>query len=303
MISRFLKCIVLVFLISMSTTQALQNDDAPAPGKIIFLNGSSSSGKSTIASQLKKANPSYKIISIDDYTIKNIRDFFRQYEPEADHLLFQHFKEKYLLDLFNFLSAHRQRKWLEEIEDPILRTEVEIAAQKIRRLCRKKLTGVFLGLYLKTKNEINQEARKLSLEGHNVIIDHVVIERCALKRSVHELHDMPVYFIGVRAPIDVIEKREKQRGDREIGTARLVFNLTHAHGRYDLLVDTSKLNPEESAKAVQEFIENTQDPQAFHLLESRLDRTRVKMRYGLFTGSMYARVAGRIVSYKVRGII
>ena len=52
-------------------------------------------------------------------------------------------------------------------------------------------------------------------------------------------------FVGVICPLAVTEKRETERGDRTVGTARYQFERVHAHDCYDVEVDTSVLSVEE----------------------------------------------------------
>ncbi|WP_205128715.1 phosphotransferase-like protein [Burkholderia ubonensis] len=53
--------------------------------------------------------------------------------------------------------------------------------------------------------------------------------------------------VGVVAPLEVIEERERNRGDREIGLARWQYQRVHADMKYDLVVDTSVCTPREAA--------------------------------------------------------
>jgi chloramphenicol 3-O phosphotransferase len=111
----------------------------------------------------------------------------------------------------------------------------------------------------------------LSRSGNNVIADHVLVEPQWVQECAGLLSDLPAYLIGARCPLDVLEQREKQRKDRTLGQARAQFDLVHAHGLYDLEVDTSQLNPEACA---QQIIQRVHDgpPAAFkQLLVHRSD--------------------------------
>ncbi len=59
-----------------------------------------------------------------------------------------------------------------------------------------------------------------------------------------------VLWVGVRCPIDVIEQRERDRGDRRVGQARGHAHLVHQWTNYDVEVDTSRLSPAECASTV-----------------------------------------------------
>src|SRR5580658_2503349 len=59
-----------------------------------------------------------------------------------------------------------------------------------------------------------------------------------------------VLWVGVRCPIEVIEQRERDRGDRRVGQARGHAHLVHRWTDYDVEVDTSRLSPAECASTV-----------------------------------------------------
>jgi len=90
--------------------------------------------------------------------------------------------------------------------------------------------------------------------GMNVVADHVLVEPEWLRECAVLFADMPAWFIGVRCPLVVLEEREKSRGDRTLGQARLQHELVHAHGIYDLEVDTSLLSPDECAEQVRQRV-------------------------------------------------
>lgn len=86
-------------------------------------------------------------------------------------------------------------------------------------------------------------------QGNNLIVDDVMLggegaEYAAL------LSAFAVFTVGVFAPLDVLEARERQRGDRLIGLARWQYNRVHKHMTYDLEVDTSCATPMECAELI-----------------------------------------------------
>jgi chloramphenicol 3-O phosphotransferase len=86
-------------------------------------------------------------------------------------------------------------------------------------------------------------------EGCNIVIDDVMIEdRSAEYRALLEGFDL--HFVGVFAPLDVLEAREKARGDRALGLARAQFDVVHCGRRYDLEIDTSTATPEDCARVI-----------------------------------------------------
>ena len=64
------------------------------------------------------------------------------------------------------------------------------------------------------------------------------------------LSEFHLFFVGVLAPLHVLEARERQRGDRMIGLARWQYARVHEGMKYDLEVDTSSANPTECAELI-----------------------------------------------------
>ena len=94
----------------------------------------------------------------------------------------------------------------------------------------------------------------MAAEGVNLLIDDIILEPEFLDDYLHVMQGLDLYFVGVRCPADVISKREALRPGRFPGTAVGHLDTCHAHGVYDVEVDTSKLTPEECAKAVMDRI-------------------------------------------------
>ena len=104
-------------------------------------------------------------------------------------------------------------------------------------------------------------------EGNNVIIDDILLEREFLDDYLDAFEGLQVYFVGVRCPTEVIGVRERERPGRFPGTARGHFEICHAHGIYDVQVDTSVCLPDECARQVLEFVKQS-TPVAFDQLRA-----------------------------------
>ena len=61
-----------------------------------------------------------------------------------------------------------------------------------------------------------------------------------------------LYRVGVFAPLEVLEARERERGDRLPGLARWQFHRVHQGVTYDLEIDTSRRTSLECAQAIKE---------------------------------------------------
>ncbi len=113
---------------------------------------------------------------------------------------------------------------------------------------------------------MHQSIAALSRAGNNVVADHVLVERRWLAECTSLFSDLPSLFVGVRCPLDVLEQREAARQDRTLGQARAQFHLVHAHGIYDLEVDTSKSDAEACALQIKRRFEEGSPPEAFKRL-------------------------------------
>ena len=91
----------------------------------------------------------------------------------------------------------------------------------------------------------------MAAQGNNLIVDDVML---AGERAEYAtlLSAFAVFWVGVRAPLDVLEARERERGDRLIGLARWQYDRVHAGMRYDLEVDTSSATPMDCARLIKE---------------------------------------------------
>lgn len=94
----------------------------------------------------------------------------------------------------------------------------------------------------------------LAAEGNNLIVDDVLVDDPAGTIADYERRLATFRFlkVGVHAPLDVLEERERARGDRAIGLSRHQFPRVHKGVSYDLEVDTSIATAEECAVTIVE---------------------------------------------------
>lgn len=198
-------------------------------GTIIILNGPSSVGKSTIQKKVQEIfQEPYLRMGLDDLAFLPMRYIsINGPVPPAD-----------------------QGIWLETIQQdghPIVIIHYGKEAQKMMK-------------------GIHRTFAAFALTGNNIIVDYIVYDPCWIADLTQVLKNFKVYFIGVHAPLEVIEKREKERGNRLLGHARSHYDTVHKNLMYDLEIDTSKLTPEESAFVIKQYIELHSDPMAFKQL-------------------------------------
>jgi chloramphenicol 3-O phosphotransferase len=91
----------------------------------------------------------------------------------------------------------------------------------------------------------------MARQGNNMIVDDVALGsvRAHYGDLAAEHH---VSFVGVFAPLDVLEARERQRGDRRIGLARWQYERVHKDTIYDLEIDASRATPLQCATVIKE---------------------------------------------------
>lgn len=201
-------------------------------GTIIFLNGTSSAGKSSIAKILQEIMDGYFIhTGIDHYIERLPRKFFDAYEgtdppPAVGEL---------------WLCTNGR---LDEI--------------RVGPVGYRVLAGMY------------HAVAGLAKLGNDVIVDDVVYDPVVLKSAVDALHTYNIVFVGVLCPVDIAEQRERDRGDRWPGLVTAHINLVHAHGIYDLEVDTSVLTAMECAEQIKNRLLNGPPPNAFQHLQAAM---------------------------------
>jgi len=115
--------------------------------------------------------------------------------------------------------------------------------------------------------------------GLNVVVDvghhdGYAIPRGVLKECARRLSRLPVLFVGVRCPIEVIMERRRNTGwnegdpaDAPVPHPVLLWQRgVHLPGIYDLEVDTSVLSPKECAGVIRQRLEMGPAASAFQHL-------------------------------------
>jgi chloramphenicol 3-O phosphotransferase len=100
-----------------------------------------------------------------------------------------------------------------------------------------------------------------------VIADDVLLDPSWIGEWARELAGLDVLFVAVRTPLDVLEERERQRGDRILGESRAQIEVIHDGLRYDLEVNGSA-DPETTARAVLDAFRRAPHPRALERVAS-----------------------------------
>lgn len=99
--------------------------------------------------------------------------------------------------------------------------------------------------------------------GFPVIVDHVIESRLWAAECARVLQGYDAFFVGIHCPLEVLEERERKRGDRTIGFARWQFDRVHRYGEYDLTIDTSISSPDHSAEILVSLLSSNHAPRSF----------------------------------------
>ncbi len=91
--------------------------------------------------------------------------------------------------------------------------------------------------------------------GNAVIFDHVLHDRAMYDSYRRAMSGLAVFTVGVTCPLDVLEARERARGDRVRGRARGLAGVVHTFCTYDITVDTGTTSTETCVAAILEALD------------------------------------------------
>lgn len=186
------------------------------PVQIIYLNGPSSSGKTTLAKALQHAfEEPFLHVGIDKiigWMPEKVNDWTGGDAP----------------------VGYSWKKSEDASGNPIQELQAGPYAQKIG----------------KTFQEVVLALAKM---GHHIVIDNVSFGKQQLDEWKKSLKDFRVLWVGVNAPLSVLEQREKERGNRILGSARGQFHKIHVDATYDLEIDTHQASVSENTEKIKFF--------------------------------------------------
>jgi chloramphenicol 3-O phosphotransferase len=87
-----------------------------------------------------------------------------------------------------------------------------------------------------------------------LVLDTVLRDDEEFGKCLQALIPRPIYLIGITCPLEVLEERERARGDRGIGTAREQYGHKSYQREYSMIIDTSETSPEEAARAIRALV-------------------------------------------------
>jgi len=99
-------------------------------------------------------------------------------------------------------------------------------------------------------NGMRHAIRAMAEQGNNLVIDDVMFGGGEAYEYRRLLAEFDLRVVGLIAPLDVLERRERERGDRDIGLARWQYRRVHNGVRYDLEIDMTTRSPTEAAQII-----------------------------------------------------
>ncbi|MBA2369930.1 MAG: AAA family ATPase [Candidatus Protochlamydia sp.] len=201
------------------TTHLLSSNEESCQYQIIYINGPSSSGKTTLAQALQEElEKPFLHIGIDR-VIGMMPARLNNWEggPASQG--------------FSWKSS------IDETGHPIQEIQMGPFAEKMSA----------------TLKEIVLTMVKMN---HYIIIDDVALCSQDVDKWKAALQNYKVLWIGIHSSLSLLEEREKQRGNRMLGSARAQFYQVHKGVTYDLEFDTSKESLEQIIQASGEILFN-----------------------------------------------
>lgn len=172
----------------------MTDDPTPAPGRVIVLNGTSSSGKSALAAELAG-------LTTRPFVLLRIDDFYAL------------------------------TKWPADPGDVVV---------------EETLRGLRTGFH--------RTVAAMARAGVDVLVDQLFGQPWRLPDLLTALEGLDTVLVGVHCDPAELARREKERDDRPIGRAAAQLTTVHAHGLYDIEVDTTTASPRACAEAVAAYL-------------------------------------------------
>ena len=178
-----------------------------SPGRVVILNGTSSSGKTTIAQTVRnRRGPDCAAVAIDQF--------------------------------YSSVHSERENDW---------------------------------SLFCSLSEVLFASVAAFADQGFDVVVDSVFERPACIEACLYALREIHVSFVGLSCPLDILERRERARGNRPNGLARNQSGRVHEDCVYDLVLDTSESSVEECATRILELFDASEWPAQTTMVE----RTRI----------------------------
>jgi chloramphenicol 3-O phosphotransferase len=192
--------------------------------KIIFLNGCASAGKSTLAKAIQElSKEKFLYVGIDTLFSALPRKIVGSDQKAKEGF-------RYLIDL-------KTGDLIEMKVSPYAGLVFSCLPKVVKLLANNGLNVIFDECNFVKKNET-----EFLINNYRVLF------------SEHKL-----LMVGVKCNLAIMEQREKSRGDRIVGTAKIFYqNEKNFHFPYDLIVDTSQTSSFANAQKILEFLKENE---------------------------------------------
>lgn len=184
---------------------------SPAWPQLIFVNGPSSAGKTTLCRALQAAiEQPYLVVGFDDFVFLSAPRYYRGADGAR--------------------QDERDRSTAEGVE---METTSAPGAPV-------SVTARFGPVFRALLDGMAPAVRALVDSGNPVIFDHVLHDRAMYQSYRAATEGLDVFSVGVTCPLEILEARERARGDRVLGRARGLVEVVHSFCGYDVMVDTGQ---------------------------------------------------------------
>ena len=95
-----------------------------------------------------------------------------------------------------------------------------------------------------------EKVRELYSAGNGVIIDHVITSERIYDQLIDSMAPDKVDTVHIVCALDVLLKREEERGDWCVGSAEASFTYLYPKEGYDVEVDTGNLSSSAAAQKI-----------------------------------------------------
>ncbi|HTR85221.1 MAG TPA: hypothetical protein VMI56_12140 [Reyranella sp.] len=188
---------------------------------IIFVNGSSSAGKSTLCRHLRDAlEHPYLVVGFDDFIFMAPPRYYRGADTARQESLDRFTREG--VEMMVTSGPGEPIKIVAKF-GPVFRTLIDSMAPAVRALVDA---------------------------GNSVIFDQALHDERMAESCRKSFAGLDVFSVGVTCPLPILEARERERGDRVLGRSRGLVDVVHKFWTYDVEVDTGSTSPQQCAEAV-----------------------------------------------------
>ena len=184
---------------------------------VIFLNGTSSAGKSSVALEIQRqADQLFLHLGHDHFTVMLPPSYGRFGENAAKG--------------YEFIR-------MDDEQGPKISVKVGPVGRKFSYAYR-------------------QAIKSLYESGFNLIIDEVLFLQEDYKDYLELFQGAKMLFVAVKPPLEVAIARENARGNRVLGLARGLYEDVYEGKHDDLLIDSSTSSPEQSARMILDHLKS-----------------------------------------------